>query len=296
MISICTPTFNRGYTLNRVYCSLVRQEHEDFEWIIVDDGSTDNTKELVEEFKKENKFPIKYIYQENQGKHIALNKGQDIATKKLFMCLDSDDWLAPNALEQISAYYERVMNNQKLCGIIFTDQNDKGEILGTELPHQEIKNWIDLIYRDKIKGDKCFIFKTDIIQEHPFITFKNNKHMPPTYQHYILSQDYDFYCINEPIKIVEYLPDGISFNIRSKYFNAPENYTYYRKMIHNMIPKLHLKLKNSIHYNITKIMSKNHPQLEADSCSQRLQNILMFPIGYIAFYLLKKKKNGGRSI
>jgi len=102
-LSICTPTYNRGYTLERVYKSLLEQSVQDFEWIIIDDGSTDNTKKWVEKWINEDLLSIKYYYQENQGKHIALNEGVLLSNGKLFTCLDSDDWFYKDTVEKVKS-------------------------------------------------------------------------------------------------------------------------------------------------------------------------------------------------
>ena len=97
-ISVITPSYNRGHLLKRCYESLCRQELTDFEWIVVDDGSTDNTRQIVESFRKENKICVRYIYQKNAGKHSAHNTGAKNAAGELFVCLDSDDYFPDNAL------------------------------------------------------------------------------------------------------------------------------------------------------------------------------------------------------
>lgn len=107
-ITVCTPTFNRAHTLNRVFESLKRQEFDDFEWLIIDDGSTDKTKELVEQFKQDAEFPIRYYYKENGGRHTALNLSYGLINSKYVLNVDSDDELADSALTLIKQAWESI--------------------------------------------------------------------------------------------------------------------------------------------------------------------------------------------
>src|SRR5699024_4277100 len=210
MISICTPTYNREHTIPQVFNSLLSQTEKEFEWIVIDDGSIDGTKELIEKYKYMADFNIQYRYQTNQGKHMALNLGQEIANFDLFLCLDSDDWLVKDAVHTILMDYDKyIKNNISLAGMIYLDKFKNGEILGDSLPNLDEINWLDLIYEHKSKGDKCYVFKTDILRKYPFPNFSNNKHMPPTYQFYLISENFNMFTINKALKVVEYLDDGL---------------------------------------------------------------------------------------
>src|SRR5699024_8605098 len=152
-------------------------------------------------------------------------------------------------------------------------------------------NWIDLVHRQGMVGDKFYIFRTEIIKKYSFYSYPNNNHMPPTYQLYLFSNDYNFLCINHPLKVVEYLSDGISQNISLKYFTATENYMFYRKTIHKYLPSFKSRLKNIIHYNITAIISgKKDKHLLLKTKSLNVQSKFLMPISYI-FYLYYKKEN-----
>ena len=119
MITILTPTFNRDYILKKAYNSLLNQNNKKFEWLIIDDGSTDKTKELVNKFKSENKIKIRYFYKKNGGKHTALNFGINKAKGDLILILDSDDYLRKDAVELVYKYWDKYKDNDKLCGITF---------------------------------------------------------------------------------------------------------------------------------------------------------------------------------
>jgi glycosyltransferase involved in cell wall biosynthesis len=288
MISICTPTYNRAHTLPRLFESLTKQSSLKFEWIVVDDGSSDNTKELIEDYKNKADFSVKYIYQQNQGKHIALNAGQQLANYEIFLCLDSDDWLMDNAvLTIIDDYKKRIQGNENIAGMIYLNNLHKGGIIGTSMPHLKEINWLDLVYKNKMKGDKCYVFKTKVLKEYPFPSFENNKHMPPTYQFYLISQKFNMYSVNIPLKTVEYLDDGISRNIKQKYFTSADNYAYYRKTINKVIPSKIYQLKNIILYNVSYIFADNKKKVQLDRPIDKLISILLLPLSLIILIFYK---------
>src|SRR5699024_760557 len=157
----------------------------------------DNTKEEVEQFIKDDLITIRYFYQSNAGKHIALNKGIDNAQGALFVCLDSDDWLYPNAINTIHTKWQDIFQSEKIAGIITLDSFEDGEIVGTKLPEKNRPiNWIDLIFNYRITGDKDYYIKTSILKKFKFPSYENNKHMPPSYQYYLISKSYDFLVLN----------------------------------------------------------------------------------------------------
>lgn len=294
-LSICTPTYNRAYTLERVYNSLLEQSDPDFEWIIVDDGSNDNTEELVKSFIDQEKIPIKYFFQSNKGKHIALNQGVDMAIGELFTCLDSDDWLYPNSIELIKTSWKNNSNFRNLVGIISLDSYEDGSIVGTNFPqHLKHSNWIDLNYKHKISGDKDYYFRTDVLREYKFPSYTNNKHMPPSYQYYLISKKYDFLLINKPTKFVEYLNDGISKNKYNKYIVAPDNFAKYRYEIMDLIPSFRRKIINAIHFNSSLFLG--NLRLKPKKVSNKTLVFFTKPLGFILSICIKLKVNKNNNV
>lgn len=292
MLSICTPTYNRAYTLKRVYQSLLEQSDKEFEWVIIDDGSSDGTKELVEKFKEENKIHIIYSYHTNQGKHMSLDKAYKLSNFEYILCLDSDDWLVESAVEVINKDYNKfIKKSNKIAGAVYLDKFEDGKILGTELPENEIVNWIDLKHKSNMQGDKCYVFKKSVLINYPFITFDNNKHMPPTYQFYLISRDYDMLTVNTPLKVVEYLEDGITNNVKKNYFTSAENYAYFRKIINYQLPTLKEQIKNIILYNVSYINSNRNDQIKLTNDKTKLISKLLLPISlFLSFYYKKVRK------
>ncbi|PYZ92581.1 glycosyltransferase [Salipaludibacillus keqinensis] len=287
-ITICTPTYNRAYTLPRLYESLLNQTNDDFEWIIVDDGSIDETKELVHKWISEGKLDINYIYQSNHGKHIALNNGMEAARGDMFTCLDSDDWFYNDTVHTAKKLWDE-KSNDRVAGFIALDTYEDGNIIGSPLPDGVRQaNWIDLIFKYSMKGDKAYFFDTKIIKNYKFPVFRGNKHMPPSYQYYMISKKYDFLLLNKPVKFVEYMDDGISKNKFKKYYIAPDNFTYYRLQIMNLIPSFRRKIINAMHFNATNLMGKE--KFIITKIEDKIIIIMTKPIGFL-FYLLIKQNN-----
>ena len=294
LITICTPTYNRKYTLNRVYNSLLQQTNKKFEWIIIDDGSTDDTKKLVKQFMQDNEITVRYYYQKNQGKHVALNKGYKEARGSLLTCLDSDDWLYPDAIETVLSKWNDIFENEKIAGLIALDSYADGKTVGTALPYGKTSiNWISLIHKEKMKGDKDYYIKTEILKKYKFPSYKGNKHMPPTYQHYLLSKHYDFLLLNKHTKYVQYLEDGISKNKYNKYIIAPDNFARYRYEIMDLIPSLKKKIINAIHFNASLYLG--NIKIIPNKLFNKTIVFVTKPLGYVLSKYIKVKNKKYKS-
>lgn len=218
-ITVFTPTFNRGYIIENLYHSLQRQSYQDFEWILVDDGSTDKTEELVRMFMSEdNFFPIQYIKVENGGKHRAINKGVALAKGQLFMIVDSDDYLTDNALERIVDVEEGIPSDRKnefagVCGNrgYSPDKEVGGSFQGDVLDITTLEQQKYGIY-----GDKAEVFYTDVLKRYPFPEFKGEKFLTESVVWDRIAFDgYKLRYFNEIVYICEYQPDGLSAQYRN---------------------------------------------------------------------------------
>lgn len=286
MLTIFTPTFNRSDTIERVYNSLKRQTCKNFEWIIIDDGSTDNTNKIVNSFNQKD-FKIHYIYQENKGKHIANNIALDLAKGDLFTCLDSDDWFYDDSVEYIINYFKNNPNTNVLMGL---DTYKNGEVIGPYFKDIHKLNWIKMRYSDRNTEDKCYIFRTRIIKDIKFPNYGKSKHMPPSYQLIVLSSIFDFSVTNKKLKFVEYREDGISRGIRKQFFISAENYCEYRKLIHLYLPNNKEKIKNIILFNISWIHTGFKKEYLWRNSVNKFLTILLLPIS-LFIYLYYKENN-----
>lgn len=214
LITVFTPTFNRAHLLPRLFESLCKQTYKDFEWVIVDDGSTDNTEEVVVKWIIEQQFPIRYFYQENGGKHRAINRGVKEAKGELFFIADSDDWLPDNALEIVANEYEAVKGDSSFVGIAGFDISPEGKRIGRRDDFDVIDcNILDLWYKYHVSGDMKEVFRTDVLREIPFPEVEGEKFCPEDLEWIRIAKEYKLRCFNKDIYIAEYQPNGLTDNI-----------------------------------------------------------------------------------
>lgn len=249
LLSIFTPTYNRANHLAQLYDSLCSQEEKNFEWIIVDDGSTDNTEEVVKSFKSENKIPINYFKKENEGKHIAINIGVEMAKGYLFFIVDSDDYLTKNATNKIAQYLPQIKDNHKLGGISFRRGHTETQLIGTKSFFDDVVLSIfDFRYRMNIKGDMAEVYKTEIMRKFPFPKFEKEKFCAESLVWNRIGLKYDMLWTSSIIYICHYLEDGLTnqnFEIRKK---SPLSSTLYYSEFEKMPIPLLTKLKANINY------------------------------------------------
>lgn len=284
LLTIFTPTYNRASTLKRLYNSLLKQTNKHFEWIIVDDGSTDETANLVSSFDTKD-FVIKYRYQENQGKHVATNIGMDMAKGDLFTCLDSDDWFYEDAVEYIINYFSIRKDTQALIGL---DTDEHGNIIGKEFNDLRKVRWIDMRYLDKNVADKCYVFQTNLVKKVIFPQCGNSKHMPPSYQMVILNDQILFDTTNKKLKFVEYRNDGITHSIKKQMYISSENYCIYRKVIHSKLPNTKEKIKNIILFNISWLETKLNIKYSFTQPIELLFSLMLLPLSFIFYHYYKR--------
>ena len=212
-LTVFTPAYNRAYTLHKCYESLLRQTCKDFIWLIIDDGSTDNTKELVEGWIKENKINIKYIYQENQGMHGAHNTAYENINTELNVCIDSDDYMTEYAVEKIVDYWNKHKRDD-LAGIAALDIYENGEVIGSEFPSNLYEsNYWNIYHKYKITGDKKLIYRSDLTKNYPYPIFEGEKYVGLGYKYAKLDEEYKLLLLNEKVCVVEYMEDGSSRNM-----------------------------------------------------------------------------------
>jgi len=211
IITVFTPAYNRAYIIGKLYESLCHQTFNDFEWIVVDDGSTDDTRALLEKFIAENKIQIRYFHQENGGKHRAINRGVNEAHGELFFMVDSDDHLADNALERLNFHYNSIKDDSRFCGVCGLRAFPSGEKIGGECSWKILDcNGIDLRNKYKNKGDMAEAVKLSVMKEFPFPEIAGERFLSEGVIWNRMAQKYIFRYFYEKIYICEYLPDGLS--------------------------------------------------------------------------------------
>lgn len=225
MLTIFTPTYNRGYILPRLYNSLRLQSCKNFEWVIVDDGSTDNTYELVQNWITQNKIKIRYYQQPNQGKPMAHNLGVKKAEGKLFTCVDSDDYLTLDAVEIISKKEKELDEIDNVTGFVGMRVLQNKKPVGTYMPEKiQYSTLADLYNKYNYRGDTILVYRTDIIKKYEFPQIDGEKFIPETYLYDKIDQEGKLAVIHEGIYVCEYLKDGYTNNVKKLIMNNPKGY------------------------------------------------------------------------
>lgn len=251
-ITILTPTYNRASLLPRLFDSLLRQTNKDFEWIVVDDGSTDDTREVVANLKEKcgGAFPMGYVYKVNGGKHMAINIGAERARGELLFIADSDDLLIDDALETVANSWHDISDDKSFAGIAGLDITmDTREVIGSGLPQEHIDcNAIDIRYRHHVTGDMKEVFRTEVLREFPFPEFAGERFCPEQLVWFRMARRYRLRYINKPIYIADYQPDGITAGItRARMRNPSASMLTYAELTECPVPFL-VKVKAAINF------------------------------------------------
>lgn len=289
-LTIFTPAYNRAHTIGRTYESLCRQTCSDFEWLIVDDGSTDNTKDLVQSWIRENKIPIRYIYQKNQGMHGAHNTAYHNITTELNTCIDSDDYMPDNAVEQIIKLWKE-RGGRQYAGIIGLDQDVQRNIIGSKFPGNLKTITLTGFYASGGSGDKKLVYRTDVINSYPdYPLFDGEKYVGLNYKYMLIDQDYTLLTLNEPLVTVDYQPDGSSFGMYRQYWNNPKGFAFLRKTEMTLTKSWKRRFMCCIHYVSSSIRSKNRKFIQESP--KKIETVLAIPFGILLYvYLYYKVKH-----
>ena len=215
LITIFTPTYNRQHLIDNLYQSLLAQTDKNFEWLVVDDGSTDDTEEYFSDLlAKPQPFPIRYIKQENGGKHRAINRGVQNANGKLFFTVDSDDYLTQDAVEKVIKWTNTLDNSHKWAGVAGLRGYDNQNIIGernNSADYIDAKNTERRFYN--LQGDKPEIYFTDVLKKFPFPEFPGEKFISEEVVSNTLARnDYYMRWFNDIIYIGKYLENGLTSN------------------------------------------------------------------------------------
>lgn len=228
-LTIFTPTYNWAETLRRVFDSLRVQNIDGFEWLVIDDGSTDDTRRLMGEFMDEALFTVRYHYREHGGKHRAYNDALKLARGKFFFTVDSDDWLSAGSLDVLLQYLPQIYANDSVCGIVALKEDPKGYIYGRRLDvHDNIISLQDL---EKMRrtGERSYIFKTEVARRYPFPTIDEENFVTESVVYDRIGADWKFLTIDRPLTVCEYQKDGLSGNIYQLMWNIPQGFIIYHR-------------------------------------------------------------------
>ena len=287
--TIFTPTFNRKELLEKLYKSLQKQTFKDFEWLIVDDGSADGTKEKVEEFLSEKKLDIKYYFKENGGKQRAYNFATDKANGELFLCLDSDDEYVENGLETILKYWKKYEKNSNIAGMGYLSIYPNGEVIGSSFPEKEmVSTQFDIYNKYRVKGDKGLMFRTEIIKKYKFPVFDDEKFITEAVVYNRICEKYKMAYVNEKIEIKEYQEDGLTAKYNNLLLQNPKGQALYHNEINSQKLSFNQKvLNNAVYYKFCRAAGYKFGKIFKENKNKLF---LIFALG-IGEYMWQKEKN-----
>lgn len=254
-ISILTPTYNRGKLLLPLYDSLKNLTFEDFEWLIVDDGSEDDTEQYALSWIEHNienaEFPIRYIKKSNGGKHTAINRGVREASGELILILDSDDTLPADSLATIAQYYEQCKGYKDCAGVCGLMAHHDGQLIGTGFPKDSMyESALQFRYSEKgnVTGDLLEVYKTSVMREFPFPEIENEKFCPESLVWNRIANKYKLFCFNKIVYYRDYLDGGLTSKIVKIRMNSPiaSTMTYAEMLDYNI--SLKWKIRSAINY------------------------------------------------
>lgn len=288
-LTVFTPAYNRAETLKRTYESLCEQDCKEFIWLIVDDGSTDDTQELVQNWiKKNNGFEIKYIYKENGGMHTAHNVAYENITTELNVCIDSDDRLAAGAVTKIKNKWNKV-KNKGYAGIIGLDADlNTGRVIGKGFPKGMKETTLGGYYAGGGQGDKKLVYRTDIINSVPsYPVFPGEKYVGLAYKYTLIEQKYKLSVLNEVLCDVEYQADGSSGTMYQQYLKNPKGFAFYRKICMQYPISTKRLVMDCIHYCSSSFIIKNKEYVKESP--RKLLTVICTPFGLLLTAMIKRK-------
>ena len=290
LLTVFTPTYNRADLLTRCYESMKRQTNQDFIWMIIDDGSTDNTQALATAWKNEHHdFEIQYYFKENGGLHTAYNEAIAHIETELSVCIDSDDFMPDNAVEKIINFW-KLHGSEQYAGIVGLDYFLDNTVIGDLLPSQKSINLIDLLIGKYpiINGDRTNVVRTELYKKYaPMKCFPGEKNFNPHYMHLQISQERDFLVLNENLRYVEYQPTGMSNSILNQYMNSPNSFIETRKLYLSFAKaSFKFKLRHSIHLVSSCILAKKCFSAISESPCKTI-TFIAYPFGILLAIYIK---------
>lgn len=289
LLTVFTPTYNRAHTLSRTYNSLLRQDCKNFTWLVVDDGSSDNTKELVKAWQQsDNGFQICYIYKQNGGMHTAHNTAYENIETELNVCVDSDDELAEGAVRKICEKWNQV-KNKGYAGLIGLDADmNTGTIIGKGFPEGMTETTLMGYYAAGGAGDKKLVYRTDVIKRYPaYPVFEGEKYVALAYKYRLIDQDYKLAVLDEILCDVEYQADGSSRNMLRQYMQNPKGFALWRKICMQYPESKKRVFVECIHYVSSSLFDGNVRFIKESP--KKIMTVLAVPWGILLTVYIKRK-------
>lgn len=287
LLTIFTPTYNRAHTLKRTFESLCSQKIKDFEWLVVDDGSTDETEHLVRDLNKFADFPVRYFKKENGGKHTAYNLALEYAEGQLFFVLDSDDTIPADFVCTVSQLYAEMAGDDSIGGAIALISDHIGNLRGIRFA-DNLKTTLMTLIRKGYIGEYAFIFKTVHARRFRFPVIESEKYMPLRIV-YDMFEEYHFLAVNKILTIREYHTDGLSYSYNRHLVECPLGFMLFHKNRYLVAQSLSEKISNAIAYCAFRHIARGKG-LETEDFNPVLVRMMSLP-GTILAWRFKKNSN-----
>lgn len=288
-ISVVTPTYNRAKKLEKLYTSLLVNSNSDveFEWVVIDDGSTDKTRLIIENYIKQGLIDIQYHYQNNMGKMAALNNAIDFVKGDIVFTCDSDDCIAVGAFDIIKKHSSRLLNDETVYALAFLKKNSDGTINGNEFTENFYRtDMFGMAFRDDIEGEKILVFRSDIRRRFRHELEADEKFVTEARMYHKMDLDYDIIGINEAIEVGDYEEDGYTRNIDQVFLNAPLGYyEYFKEILEMNLKGVKFKKKMYIYKQyilFSNLAEREKPILNVKGIENRLMILLLWIPGKIA--------------
>lgn len=247
-ITVVTTTFNRAYCLHQVYESLCEQDPNLFVWLVVDDGSTDNTRDLIAKYSTEERIEIRYVYQPNGGMHSARNLGYREVATELNVMIDSDDWLVPGALTEAVGFW-RSHATDSHAGMITLNVDPSGRIVGSAMPVGVSESTVgDFFGKHRGRGDKKLIYRSDLSRQYPYPEFEGETFFPASYKFRLIDRTHSMLVADLPVCVVDYNEDSMSRRKVDQYFESPRGFAEYRRLMLEIEPGRLARFRHAVHY------------------------------------------------
>ena len=292
-LTVFTPTFNRKHLLPRLYDSLRNQTDKNFTWMIIDDGSTDGTGELVKTWQQNNLLEIKYFYKVNEGMHTAHNTAYEKITTSWNTCIDSDDIMSINAVESILSQLADVNDDNDFYAVVGLDADQQGNMIGTSFPdHLKKMRFNEIYLKYGLIGDKKIVSKTEVMKNlPPYPIYEGERLVPLDYKSLLADQFAYVKPVNEVWCIVEYQEDGSTRNMLKQYRRNPRGFAFSRISRIDYGITLKERFKNAVHLISSSLFSKDFASLLRTK--HTILVIAAIPFGFLLnlYIRLKTEKN-----
>ena len=290
-VTVLTPTYNRAHTLPRLFRSLQNQSVQNFLWMVIDDGSTDGTEQLISSMMSQSNFSILYYQKENGGKHTALNYAFDRITTELILIVDSDDRLTGDALETIEKKWAQVKDDKTVAGISFLLGSSGTDVIGSCYPRDDaIMNPIDVMFRHRVSGDKIVAWKSSVLTQYRFPVFPEERFQGERTIRWQIAQEYNLLYENKIICIAEYLEGGLTRLGRPLRIRCPRGGMESSKIAFGKKFPIYARVKNAVLYNcyaaFAKVSVRN--RLQSVEHAKLLVALTIVPGKLLWFYWKRK--------